>query len=142
MTNERFEADDQAEADINFDCPLCKKNISIDARGAGLLITCPDCQQEIQVPIPAAEETEVVVVEEDALDPRVEALQRSLADANSRRERLVIELESAQQRLTRLEKSVAEQHGRFEQISAELVVIQNALDRLVTLLQDAGVRDA
>ena len=141
MTDELFEATDQAKGDINFDCPLCKKNISIDARGAGLMITCPDCHQEIQVPGPAGEDTAELAMPEDALDQRVQALQRALADANNRREHLVAELESARQRLMHLEKNVAEQHGRFEQISGELVVIQNALDRLVMLLQDAGVRD-
>ncbi|MCX6997293.1 MAG: hypothetical protein NTV49_09435 [Kiritimatiellaeota bacterium] len=141
MTDERNETADQVEADINFDCPLCQKNISIDARGAGLMIACPDCRQEIQVPIPAAEEVVDLVVDGGVLEPRMQELQSSLADADSRRERLIAELESAQQRLTHLEKNVAEQHGRFEQISAELVVIQNSLDRLVSLLQDAGVRD-
>ncbi len=141
MTDELQEAVEKEDVDINFDCPLCGKNISIDARGAGLMITCPDCQQKVQVPIPLAEDDAAVVPADDA-DVRVQALQNALAEADSRRERLVAELEAAQRRVVLLEKSATEQRERFEQISAELVMIQNALDRMVTLLQDAGVRDA
>ena len=140
MTDKLQEAAEKEDVDINFDCPLCGKNISIDARGAGLMITCPDCQQEVQVPVPLAGDDVAVVSAEDA-DARVQALQNALAEADSRRERLVAELEAAQRRVVLLEQSAAEQRERFEQISGDLVVIQNALDRMVTLLQDAGVRD-
>ena len=139
MTDELQEAAEKEDVDINFDCPLCGKNISIDARGAGLVITCPDCQREVQVPVPLAGDDEAVPAED--ADAALPALQSALAEADSRRERLVAELETAQRRVVLLEKSAAEQRERFEQISAELVVIQNALDRMVTLLQDAGVRD-
>ena len=140
MTDELQEAAGKEDVDINFDCPLCGKNISIDARGAGLMITCPDCHQEVLVPVPVAGD-EVAVVPVDEADARVPALQNALAEADSRRERLVAELEAAQRRVVLLEKSATEQRERFEQVSGELVVIQNALDRMVTLLQDAGVRD-
>lgn len=135
MANEPIEEAEQAGTDINFDCPLCQKNISIDARGAGLMINCPDCQQEIQVPSPADGETA-------SAEPRLQELENLLAESRSRQKRLALELETAQLRLAQQEAGAAEQQQRFEQISAELVVIQNALDRLVTLLQDAGVRDA
>ncbi|MCX7007136.1 MAG: hypothetical protein NTY53_07795 [Kiritimatiellaeota bacterium] len=38
--------------DIVFDCPHCGKSMAIDAEGAGMAITCPDCQNVIQVPYP------------------------------------------------------------------------------------------
>jgi len=141
MTDEAREAVDKEAVDLNFDCPLCGKNISIDSRGAGLMITCPDCQREIQVPVPVAEDEDAAPAVVEEADPRVQALQSELAEADNRRERLAAELEAAQKRLGLLERSAAEQRERFEQISAELVVIQNALDRMVTLLQDAGVRE-
>ncbi len=37
-------------ADIVFRCPLCKKSLSVDEEGAGLVVECPDCQGEIQIP--------------------------------------------------------------------------------------------
>ena len=39
-------------SDIVFDCPFCQKSLAIDCRGVGLTITCPDCDNRIQVPIP------------------------------------------------------------------------------------------
>lgn len=38
--------------DIIFECPQCGKNLAIDCRGAGLNIHCPQCDHELEVPIP------------------------------------------------------------------------------------------
>lgn len=38
------------EGDIIFDCEYCGKSLAIDPRGAGLIITCPDCGNNVQVP--------------------------------------------------------------------------------------------
>lgn len=49
-------ADDGIEAptgdDIVFDCEHCGKSLVIDIRGAGLKVQCPDCIQDIYVPVP------------------------------------------------------------------------------------------
>jgi DNA-directed RNA polymerase subunit RPC12/RpoP len=36
--------------DIVFDCPLCHKRLSIDEKGAGLVVDCPECEGEILIP--------------------------------------------------------------------------------------------
>ena len=36
--------------DIKFACPKCDKHLVIDSRGAGFLLTCPDCQLQMRVP--------------------------------------------------------------------------------------------
>ena len=36
--------------DIVFDCPHCGKSLAIDGRGAGLMVTCPDCHRDVVVP--------------------------------------------------------------------------------------------
>lgn len=36
--------------DINFDCPRCGQNISVDAEGAGTNVECPTCKWQITVP--------------------------------------------------------------------------------------------
>lgn len=41
-----------AGSDILFECGQCGKNLSIDCRGAGLNIRCPQCDSELEVPIP------------------------------------------------------------------------------------------
>lgn len=37
-------------ADIEFKCPACTKSLTIDAKGAGKMIKCPDCGATVQVP--------------------------------------------------------------------------------------------
>lgn len=39
-------------SDILFECPKCGKSLIIDCQGAGLNIQCPQCQNELEVPIP------------------------------------------------------------------------------------------
>jgi len=38
--------------DILFECLGCGKSLAIDCRGAGLNIRCPQCNSELEVPIP------------------------------------------------------------------------------------------
>lgn len=38
--------------DILFECGHCGKSLSIDCRGAGLNVPCPQCGSELEVPIP------------------------------------------------------------------------------------------
>lgn len=47
-----LDQDEIPESDIQFDCPHCGKHLSIDPRGAGLVIVCPDCEKHVSVPIP------------------------------------------------------------------------------------------
>ena len=37
-------------ADIEFNCPKCGKHLSVDGKGAGLDVPCPECNRTIQVP--------------------------------------------------------------------------------------------
>lgn len=37
-------------ADIEFNCPKCGKHLSVDGKGAGLEVPCPECSRMIQVP--------------------------------------------------------------------------------------------
>ena len=36
--------------DIKFTCPQCEKHLAIDAKGAGFIVTCPDCHTQMTVP--------------------------------------------------------------------------------------------
>jgi len=33
--------------DIQFDCPLCGQNLSVEERGAGMLVNCPNQRKEM-----------------------------------------------------------------------------------------------
>lgn len=37
-------------SDIKFNCPRCEQHLSVDDEAAGMLVECPTCQQQIQVP--------------------------------------------------------------------------------------------
>lgn len=39
-------------SDILFECGQCGKSLAIDCRGAGLNVRCPQCDSELEVPIP------------------------------------------------------------------------------------------
>ena len=36
--------------DIVFNCPRCGRHLSVEERGAGLLVNCPSCKEQIEVP--------------------------------------------------------------------------------------------
>lgn len=127
----------EQEGDIIFDCPECGKSLAIDPQGAGLVIVCPDCKTEVAVPgtvdeDPPQEAVEIPDASEaaemlDAARGEIEALNRELAEANSRR--MVLEhIRSGSIR-------------RMEKVSDELAVIQSSLDRINALFEDAGSED-
>ena len=141
MAQEIREPSEAMETDIVFDCPSCGKNLAIDVRGAGMMITCPGCQGDIQVPFPESDELVEVLTPEEAA-AQLQSLKEELAAEQNRTAQLTAELKTALDQPEQLAKAHADNTARFEQISSELVVIQNAIDRIVTLLQDAGVRQA
>ena len=127
-----------APNDIVFDCPHCGKSLAIDRRGAGLMISCPECQQNVQVPgIPLAERQ---ANEEPSAEPTTDAsdLSEALEASRAKVERLVASLEEVRERRRYLEKIRSDNMARFELISRDLVTIQNSVDRIVALLQDAA----
>jgi uncharacterized Zn finger protein (UPF0148 family) len=124
--------------DIVFDCPHCGKSLAIDTRGAGLMINCPECQQDVQVPgVPLSER------QADAGKPAAQTSDSSdrseaLDASHAKIERLVASLEEVRERRRYLEKIRSDNMARFELISKDLVTIQNAMDRIVAILQDAA----
>ena len=124
-------------SDIVFDCPNCGKSLAIDERGAGMAITCPDCQNNIQVPYPESAEVEAA---EASLDEQTQLLREQLATAQGRASELAGELEAAHAKIERLEKTQSDLQAHLEQISTEWGVVQNALDRVMALMQDLRMR--
>lgn len=126
-----------ASNDIVFDCPHCGKSLAIDTRGAGLMINCPECQLDVQVPgVPLSER------QADAGNPAAPALNpaelsEALDASHAKIERLVASLEEVRERRRYLEKIRSDNMARFDLISKDLVTIQNAVDRIVAIIQDA-----
>ena len=111
-------ATDVQPTDIVFECPQCGKSLAIDPRGIGLVVVCPDCQTQVQVPA-----------------PRFDAAELSNEESGGGEQ--VVDLA---ERVRLLERFHAIDQERLQQISAEMGLIQSALDRVVTLLNDAQTR--
>ena len=37
--------------DIRFNCPRCSQNLSVDESGAGMTVSCPNCKEQIEIPV-------------------------------------------------------------------------------------------
>jgi len=110
--------DDQDE-DILFECPQCGKSLEIDARGAGYIIVCPDCKNEIQVPTWNADDA------------------AAGGGDSANRERIKIEetLAELQSRVMQLEKLQKSDDQCFKRIADEINLIQSALDRITEVVE-------
>jgi phage FluMu protein Com len=121
--------------DIVFDCPHCSKSMAIDGAGAGLAITCPDCQNIIQVPYP-----DTMAAETAADASQMQNLHEQLTAAQNRVADLAADLDVANRRIDHLEKTQSELKTHLEHMSTEWGVIQNALDRVMALMQEIRLR--
>ncbi|MBU0676751.1 MAG: hypothetical protein KJ626_01425 [Verrucomicrobia bacterium] len=127
-----------ADSDIFFECPSCAKGLAIDRRGAGLMITCPDCGTRMQVPVPDDLDPKLKkTAVSNGHDEHIRALQHAVAATKTQAETLAGDLTTLRRRRQKLEKSHSENLDRFEQIHQQLVLIQNAIDRIIPLIQDA-----
>jgi len=114
------QVENAAAEDILFECPQCGKSLEIDARGAGYIIICPDCKNEIQVPAWNA----VSEAAAPELDPET-------------RQRVKIEemLNQLQTKVTRLEKQQLADDHCFKRLGDELNLIQSAIDRITEIIE-------
>ena len=121
MADEQESAVDIGPEDIVFNCPKCGKSLTIDARGTGLMVPCPDCGTQVMVPAPgeASEADEMLSPEE---------MQESLA--------------TLVDRIHEVEKLHAMDEVRLEKINEQVALIQAAIDRIVSIMQDAGTASA
>ncbi len=126
---------DIPDTDIVFACQFCEKSLSIAPRGAGLMITCPDCGKRIQVP-------EDGNGDETTSDSEVAELSAALATSQAKVQELVQSLQEVYGRRDYLEKLRVENLERLDRVGQEMTIIQAALDRIVGILQDADVNQS
>lgn len=88
-----MDASEIPPTDILFECPKCGKSLSIEPRGAGLVIRCTQCGEPVTVPIPEGMEIEDVDATQEELAAQLQRVRRSL--------------EAAQERISELESEVA-----------------------------------
>lgn len=126
-----------AETDIIFECPHCAKSMAIDRRGAGLMISCPDCGTRVRVPGPDPQESAITGDAISSNDPHTRDLAQALDQSREKIQQLMGHLDDARQRRSTLVKKRIQESIRLGQVSDELAVIQAAVDRIVSMLQDA-----
>jgi|GEM_PF-1149775 len=72
------------ETDITFECPHCGKGLSIDPRGAGLVISCALCGQPVTVPIPEGMEIDDFDATPEELSIQLLSARQHLAKTQAR----------------------------------------------------------
>jgi hypothetical protein len=138
MSKESAGPNEIRNSDIVFDCPYCEKSLAIDCRGAGLTITCPDCSNIIQVPIPEGMEIFDIDSSDQDKEVRIIHMREVIAASQGRIMQMEAEIKDIQARRDGLEKLRAENALRFEVISKELENAGRALARISDVLISAA----
>ena len=138
MAKESSDPNEIRDSDIVFECPHCGKSLAIDCRGAGLSITCPDCQNRIQVPIPEGMELFDIDSSDEDQEVRIIHMREVLSQSQNR----ILELETENKDLTDRRESLeilrTENAVRFDVISREIEAIQRSLVRIAEVLESAA----
>ena len=129
-------AQDLNPHDIVFECPVCGKSMAIDPQGAGLVVSCPGCSSDIQVPTPEFQESPPPEAGGEGSE-QIRMLLHSLSKSQSKVQSATESLDETNRRRVYLERMRADHLSRFEKIAEELALIQNAIDRVVTLIENA-----
>lgn len=138
MTSQQANPNEVRASDIVFDCPFCQKSLAIDCRGAGLTITCPDCDNKIQVPIPEGMEMYDIDSSGEEQEVRIIHMREVIAASQDRILDLEAQVKDLVARREGLEKLRTENSIRFEVVSREIELIQRSLVRIAEVLQSAA----
>ena len=134
MADQSVDAADASPQEIIFNCPHCHKSLSIDSRGRGMMIACPDCGERIEVPS-TEHSTDVMT---DVRDFRIQELEEALAQSDARVKDLTSLLREYSSRRSTLEEMRTANMKRFKSLRKEVAQIQEALSRIVTTLEDVS----
>lgn len=132
------EAGEISANDVIFECPFCTKSLAIDRRAAGMAIVCPDCGNEVVVPL--AGEAGEAPTELNA-DQRIASLSSALRECHDDLRRLDANLAEVNKRRKYLETLRASNMKRMERIAEELAVMQSAIDRIASILEESTGED-
>lgn len=138
MSQENIDTNEIRDSDIVFDCPCCDKSLAIDCRGAGLTITCPDCGNKIQVPIPENMEVSDIDSSDEDKAVRIIHMREVIASTQTRIMELESELRDVTLRRDALEAIRTENAIRFDVVEHEVEAIQRSLLRITEVLTSAA----
>ena len=141
VSSRELDPEEIPSTDIVFECPHCAKSLSIDQRGAGLVIRCTQCGEPVTVPIPEG----MAIEDFDATPEELSAQLLNTRQTLSRAQRRIAELEAevaafaAFREETKRARTAAEEAatraGRGVQADAALVLGKAVADDVV-----AGLR--
>ncbi len=129
--------------DILFECEKCRKSLEIDCRGAGLNIRCPDCDAELEVPIPEGFNLEALDKEiSDSADTVLDLHKNVLisdekpvsSDENEQSVEMKTELEALRAQRRHLEQQHVKMLKTIKTVNREVDEFRKALDELTTML--------
>ena len=96
------------DTDIVFDCPHCGHNLCIDYRGAGLQITCSECEEPVLVPIPDGMKISDLDLDSGEILKQLFATRRNYQKAELQIQALKAKLVQLQETLGVMQEVVAE----------------------------------
>lgn len=135
-----LDEDEIPESDIQFDCPHCGKHLSIDPRGAGLVIVCPDCEKHVSVPIPDGLDIE-------DLDATPEELSFRLRTSKTTITKLQQQIFALQQQVEELQKfkeqaiaEAAESAARRKSFKANILQIAKLEKQLEEVITEINLK--
>ena len=141
---EEVDTDQIPATDIVFECPYCGKSLSIDQRGAGLVIACTACQQMVTVPIPEGMELSDIDLPPEEQETQLSNMRVMLAQAQTKIAKLTEENMELHSRSDSLEREESARERRFAELRSithalakSLGESTDALDRLRKLLDEA-----
>jgi transcription elongation factor Elf1 len=130
--------------DITFECPHCSKSLSIEPRGAGLVIECTACHQLVTVPIPEGMELADIDSAPGEKEVQVASLRRALAKSEARVAELEAQVATLKEYRTTTERSRARTAHKFTELrglSETVMKNQMELSGAVSKMLDIIVSD-
>ncbi len=124
-----------SESDIVFNCPHCGHSLVIDYRGAGLIINCTECGEQVDVPIPEGMQLEDLDQSPEDQEAQIGNLRRMLAKSEDRAAGLVTELASIREERAKADTACEVLESRLEKARNTLAEILKSQEELTSRLQ-------
>jgi len=141
---EEVDTDQVPLTDIVFECPHCSKSLSIDHRGAGLVIACTACHQLVTVPIPEGMEIGDLDIPPEEREAQVVNLRRALTKAEARIAELESQVSTLKDYRTATERTRARTAHKFTELrtlSGLVLRSQAELSGAIEKIQNIIVND-
>lgn len=131
---EEVDSDQIPSTDIVFECPYCGKSLSIDQRGAGLVIECTACQQLVTVPIPEGMKITDIDLPPEEQEAQLSSMRVLLSQSQERIAKLSAENQELSARVTSFEKTDALHRRQLEALRAKVSTLSKAQEELAEAL--------